>query len=121
MKTDFDFDEIGKRTPYRTPDGFFEDAQRQVMERVGIHRHRHRLSRVKLVALTALATAAIVSGLMWMPTALQGTSGQDEVATRMLADEGTQGTDASDTWIQSLSDEQLSELLSLSDNDLFLN
>ena len=25
MKKDFDFDDIGKRTPYRTPDGFFED------------------------------------------------------------------------------------------------
>ena len=33
MKKDFDFDDIGKRTPYRTPDGFFEDVQRKVMER----------------------------------------------------------------------------------------
>lgn len=121
MKADFDFDEIGKRTPYRTPNGFFEEAQRQVMERVGIHRRYPRLSRLKLVVLTALATAAIVSGLMLVPMVLQGTSGQDDGATRMLADEGTQGTDASDAWIQSLSDEQLSELLSLSDNDLFLN
>ena len=31
MKKDFDFDDIGKRTPYRTPDGFFEDVQRKVM------------------------------------------------------------------------------------------
>ena len=23
MKKDFDFDDIGKRTPYTTPDGFF--------------------------------------------------------------------------------------------------
>ena len=35
MKKDFDFDDIGKRTPYRTPDGFFEDVQRKVMERAG--------------------------------------------------------------------------------------
>jgi len=27
MKKDFDFDNIGKRTPYTTPDGFFEDVQ----------------------------------------------------------------------------------------------
>ena len=33
MKKDFDFDDIGKRTPYTTPDGFFEDVQRKVMER----------------------------------------------------------------------------------------
>lgn len=36
MKKDFDFDDIGKRTPYRTPDGFFEDVQRKVMERAGV-------------------------------------------------------------------------------------
>ena len=29
MKKDFDFDDIGKRTPYTTPDGFFEDVQRK--------------------------------------------------------------------------------------------
>ena len=32
----FDFDDIGKRTPYRTPDGFFEDVQQKVMERAGV-------------------------------------------------------------------------------------
>ena len=40
MKKDFDFDDIGKRTPYRTPDGFFEDVQQKVMERAGVKQQR---------------------------------------------------------------------------------
>ena len=27
MNKEFDFDDIGKKTPYRTPDNFFEDMQ----------------------------------------------------------------------------------------------
>ena len=33
MDKDFDFDNIGKRTPYRTPDNFFEETQRKILER----------------------------------------------------------------------------------------
>lgn len=29
MNKEFDFDDIGKKTPYRTPDNFFEDMQRR--------------------------------------------------------------------------------------------
>ena len=43
MKKDFDFDDIGKRTPYRTPDGFFEDVQRKVMERAGVKQQRNHI------------------------------------------------------------------------------
>ena len=31
MKKDFDFDDIGKRTPYRTPEGFFEYADHRCL------------------------------------------------------------------------------------------
>ena len=27
MKKEFDFDDIGKKTPYRVPEGFFEEMQ----------------------------------------------------------------------------------------------
>lgn len=30
MKKDFDFDDIGKKTPYRVPEGFFDEMQREV-------------------------------------------------------------------------------------------
>ena len=32
MKEKFDFDRIGKRLPYTTPDGFFDDMENSVMQ-----------------------------------------------------------------------------------------
>ena len=57
MKKDFDFDNIGKRTPYTTPDGFFEDVQRKVMERTGVKQQRK--SHMKLIISTVVAIAAV--------------------------------------------------------------
>jgi hypothetical protein len=37
MNKEFDFDDIGKKTPYRTPDNFFEDMQQKVMERTAAY------------------------------------------------------------------------------------
>ena len=58
MKKDFDFDDIGKRTPYRTPDGFFEDVQRKVMERAGVKQQRK--SHMKPVSYTHLTLPTIL-------------------------------------------------------------
>ena len=60
MKKDFDFDDIGKRTPYRTPDGFFEDVQRKVMERAGVKQQRK--SHTKLIISTVITIAAVWEG-----------------------------------------------------------
>lgn len=32
MKEKFDFDRIGKRMPYTTPDGFFDDMENSIMQ-----------------------------------------------------------------------------------------
>ena len=56
MNKEFDFDDIGKKTPYRTPDNFFEDMQQKVMERTcGGQRRKHRL---QIMFSTAIAAAA---------------------------------------------------------------
>lgn len=34
MSKDFDFNRIGKRLPYTTPEGFLDDMEKQVWERV---------------------------------------------------------------------------------------
>ena len=50
MDKDFDFDNIGKRTPYRTPDNFFEETQRKILERtVDEQRKKRRLKRIILL------------------------------------------------------------------------
>ena len=114
MKKDFDFDDIGKRTPYRTPDGFFEDVQRKVMERTGVKQQRK--SHMKLIISTVVAIAAVLAGILFVPSLRQ----MDEVkssSSKVLAN----GTESVDKWIKELSDEELEELVSFSENDIFLN
>ena len=114
MKKDFDFDDIGKRTPYRTPEGFFEDVQRKVMERAGLKQQRK--SHTKLIISTVVAIAAVLAGILFVPSLRQ----MDEVkssSSNTLAD----GTEPVDKWIKELSDEELEELVSFSENDIFLN
>ena len=100
MKKDFDFDDIGKRTPYRTPDGFFEDVQRKVMERAGVKQQRK--SHTKLIISTVITIAAVWVGFLFVPSLRQA----DEVTTsssKVLAN----GTEPVDKWIKELSDEEL--------------
>ena len=108
MKKDFDFDDIGKRTPYRTPDGFFEDVQRKVMERAGVKQQRK--SHMKLIISTVITMAAVLIGFLFVPSLRQA----DEVKTsssKVLAN----GTESVDKWIKELSDEELEELVSFSE------
>ncbi|MEY8479130.1 hypothetical protein [Bacteroides acidifaciens] len=117
MKKEFDFDDIGKRTPYRTPDGFFEDMQRKVMERAGVKQQRK--SPMKLVISTVVAIAAMLTGLLFVPSFYRA----DDVkpsSSNVLAVERNNATDQVDKWIKELSDEELEELVSFSENDIFL-
>ena len=118
MKKEFDFDDIGKRTPYTTPDGFFEDMQRKVMERAGVKQQRK--FHMKLVISTVVAIAAMLTGLLVVPSFYRA----DDVkpsSSNVLAVERSNGTDQVDKWIKELSDEELEELVSFSENDIFLN
>ena len=44
MEKEFDFKNIGKRMPYRTPDGFFGKMQKQVLERTQAERFNRQNS-----------------------------------------------------------------------------
>ena len=117
MKKDFDFDDIGKRTPYTTPDGFFEDVQRKVMERTGVKQQRK--SHMKLIISTVVAIAAVLTGILFVPSLRQ--INDVKSPSSILAVDRSNGTDAVDKWIKELSDEELEELVSFSENDIFLN
>lgn len=115
MKKEFDFDDIGKHTPYRTPEGFFEDVQQQVMERAGIKRQRR--FRLRLV-ISSVMTAAILAGFFFIPILRQS---EQPVSDRLAIEKNHETADPVDKWINELSDEELEELVNFSENDLFLN
>ena len=107
MKKDFDFDDIGKRTPYRTPDGLFEDMQRRVMERAGVKQRRK--SHLKLIVSAVVTMAAILAGFLFVPSLRQ--INDVKSPSSILAVDRSNGTDAVDKWIKELSDEELEELV----------
>ena len=68
MEKDFDFNSIGKRTPFRTPDGFFERMQAETMKRVAEEKRQKKLYRLKWGVSVALAIAAMVCGIVFFPS-----------------------------------------------------
>ena len=107
MNRDFDFDDIGKKTPYRVPEAFFDNLQQEVLRRSGVRR-RFRLR----------PTVAFVSGLVFMPLCAPEEQPEDAVS----APEGTVAmANAGDKWIYEMSDEELEELAGFSEYDMFLN
>lgn len=120
MKKDFDFDEIGKQTPYRTSDGFFEDMQRKVMEHAGVKKQGKL--RLKLIISAAVAMAAVWAGLLFVPSLRQIDAPMSPSSSDVLAIEKNHAvTDPTENWIKELSDEELEELVNFTENDVFLN
>ena len=73
MKKEFDFDDIGKKTPYRVPEGFFDEMQRNVRKHTyGSKPAGHRLW-ITVSAGIAIAAALVFSGKVieegrcWIP------------------------------------------------------
>lgn len=109
MKEDFDFKRIGKRMPYTAPDGFLDDIERQVLERLQGEMTPARPQRDHRLwyAITAGLAAACAAGLLLF----QSPSSRDE------ADDFEQLEQA----FSQLSSADQSYLLAIYQNDLFIN
>lgn len=62
MKQDFDFNHIGRREPYKVPDGFFDQLKQTVNERTSVPKPRHWLRWGGV--LTGAASVAAVFALV---------------------------------------------------------
>ena len=116
MNKEFDFNEIGKRTPFRTPDGFFERMQAETLKRVSEEKRRKRLYRLRWGVSVALAVAAMVCGFIFLP-ATQKTEHQGYATEWLATNDGAH--DAVDLYVQGLSDEELEDWIEFSENDIF--
>ena len=113
MDKDFDFDNIGKRTPYRTPNNFFEETQRKILQR--------KKRRLKRIIPTVIAVAAVLAGILFTPSLRYMNTDTPSASNILAVDNNNVTTDPVDKWIKELSDEELEELVSFSENDIFLN
>lgn len=119
MDKDFDFDNIGKRTPYRTPDNFLEETQRKILERTVDEQRKKR--RLKRIIPTVIAVAAVLAGILFTPSLRYMNTDTPSASNILAVDKNNVTTDPVDKWIKELSDEELEELVSFSENDIFLN
>ena len=61
MEKEFDFKNIGKQMPYRTPDGFFDRMQEQVSARTKVEKHKKQLRMRLVIAATLAADSTVVN------------------------------------------------------------
>lgn len=117
---DFDFKTVGKQMPYRTPEGFFEKMQEQVMERAqgGKQKRQHRM---KLVVSTVFAAAAVLLGVIFFPASQPEVEQLPSNQLIVSTDLEYAYPDTMDSYIEEMSDEELAEWVELSDNDIFIN
>lgn len=116
MNKDFDFNEIGKRTPFRTPEGFFEKMQAETLKRVAEEKQKTKIYRLKWGVSLALATAAMFCGFLFLPST-QSPDTRQPSSTNWVAQ--TYGSDEMDLYVQELTDEELEEWIEFSENDIF--
>ena len=114
MEKDFDFNAIGKRTPFRTPEGFFENAKADILHRADEERRRRKRFRLQAGVSIALAVAAMVCGIVFLPEAPK------EIPAQMHTTEwvAQNATDVMDLYVRNLSDEELQEWIEFSENDV---
>ena len=117
MNKEFDFNEVGKRMPFRTPEGFFERMQAETLKRVAEEKRKKKLYRLKVGVSVALAMAAMIFGFLFLPVSLSEKTEQATTVDWMA--QLSPGEDAMDLYIQNLTDEELEDWMEFSENDIF--
>lgn len=119
MNKKFDFDEIGKRMPYRTPETFFEDNRREILDRTCGEEPPKR-NRFHVIIPAMLVAAALLTGILFMPLFHEDSDISEPSDFVLMAETESGNSEMMDNAIASLSDEELQELAELSETDIFL-
>ena len=115
MNKDFDFNEVGKRMPFRTPEGFFEKMQAETLARVEAEKRKKKLYRLKIGITAVLSAAAIWCGAMFFFPPQTSDSVQQGFENELLANV----EDPMELYLQQMSDEELEAWIEFSENDIY--
>lgn len=107
MSTDFDFGKIGKRMPYKVPDGFFTEMEKNVRKKTQTPAKR-RKSVYRRISVAALSAAAAAAAILFLPD------------TDTVKSPGT-GIDDVEQAFGKLSYEDQTRLLDFYQEDIFIN
>lgn len=117
MEKEFDFGQVGKRMPYRTPEGFFERMQEETLQRVAAEKQKKKIYRLKMGFAAVLSAAAVLCGAVFFLNAPQTEQDPFQVGNLMVEAECN---DPFCLYLQQLSDEDLNSLADFMENDIFM-
>lgn len=120
MEKDFNFEDIGKQTPYRTPEGFFDKMQERIMEQT-LKKKDKKPFRLKLVLTTVLSAAALLAGVLFLASPPSDTNELSSNSLIVSTHLSTSYSEAMDQYVEDMSDEELAEWIEFSENDVFMN
>lgn len=114
----FDFDQVGKRMPYSTPEGFFKEMEANILEQVKNETQPVRIqpkkrSLRKVIWTAAIAVAASVAVLLVLNIDFSASSSQPSQVNN--------GIQEVDKAFAQLSSADQAYLLSVYQEDVFLN
>lgn len=76
------FDQVGKRTPFRTPDGFFEQSKESIQQSTVkpiVHRISFRRTRIYAAAASLVLAVGIWSLVRFLPQPTQTSAAEEPV------------------------------------------
>ncbi len=128
MTKEFDWEEMGKTMPYRVPPTFFAGSEEKIMAKIQAEQQpkKARLMRFMMPALAVAATLAIVLtiSLLRQGSVSETISGPGIFASASLQMEmlsmDPDTPSEMDAIIESLSDDDLAELVAQVNGDVFL-
>lgn len=109
MEKDFDFDRVGKRMPYRVPDGFFDEMEanirREVLQRPARPARQRVVGRRAAIWIAAVAATLTLLFVLNLPTGEERTVAFRDVEQAFA----------------NLSDDDRAYLLDVYSEDIFMN
>lgn len=112
MKHDFDFNHIGRREPYKVPDGFFDQLRESINDHTLPRRRTHWLRWGSL--LTGAASVAAVFALIL-------SSGVPEAARQQQAEAKVYTMNDVEQTFDRLAETDQAYIIDIYDQDIFLN
>lgn len=109
MEKDFDFERIGKRMPYKTPEGFFDEMEANIWKEAqgGLpNTHKRKIYRLRILA-GAMAVAASIALLV--------------VFSPFFPEKQTGSFSNVEQAFESLSQEDQAYMLAVYQEDIFMN
>lgn len=120
MKESFDLEKYERKTPFRLPDNFFDDAQLKIAVRLRTEARRRRTLRLTV---GALAAAAAVAAVLMIATIGPADMPADLTWGDLQAQTGWQLNEAeqlrAEQAMQTLSYEELTEMVASADYSYF--